>query len=55
IDNMPYTNAIHEIQRIGNIVPLNLVRSTVKETQIGKYFIPKVGLELLSLDAYPAF
>ncbi len=42
-DNMPYTNAvIHEIQRIGNIVPLNLPRATVEDTQIGEYSIPKV-------------
>uniref|UniRef100_A0A8C1LQY2 Cytochrome P450, family 2, subfamily P, polypeptide 6 n=1 Tax=Cyprinus carpio TaxID=7962 RepID=A0A8C1LQY2_CYPCA len=41
-DNMPYTNAvIHEIQRIGNIAPLNLPRATVEDTQIGKYSIPK--------------
>ncbi|XP_048062346.1 cytochrome P450 2J4-like isoform X1 [Megalobrama amblycephala] len=41
-DNMPFTNAvIHEIQRIGNIVPLNVVRITVEDTQIGKYSIPK--------------
>ncbi|XP_051510950.1 cytochrome P450 2J3-like isoform X1 [Myxocyprinus asiaticus] len=41
-DSMPYTNAvIHEIQRIGNIVPLNVVRVAVESTQIGKYSIPK--------------
>ncbi|XP_048062341.1 cytochrome P450 2J2-like isoform X1 [Megalobrama amblycephala] len=41
-DNMPFTNAvIHEIQRIGNIAPLNLPRATVEDTQIGKYFLPK--------------
>ncbi|XP_051731727.1 cytochrome P450 2J4-like isoform X21 [Ctenopharyngodon idella] len=41
-DNMPFTNAvIHEIQRIGNIVPLNVLRITVEDTQIGKYSIPK--------------
>ncbi|XP_052391940.1 cytochrome P450 2J4-like isoform X1 [Carassius gibelio] len=41
-DNMPYTNAvIHEIQRIGNIVPINVVRATVEDTQIGQYSIPK--------------
>ncbi len=44
-DNMPYTNAvIHEIQRIGNIIPINVVRATVEDTQIGTYSIPKVGL-----------
>ncbi|RXN24294.1 cytochrome P450 2J2-like isoform X2 [Labeo rohita] len=51
-DNMPYTNAvIHEIQRIGNTVPLNLVRATVKETQIGKYFIPKGTVVIGSLTS----
>ncbi|XP_051731740.1 cytochrome P450 2J3-like [Ctenopharyngodon idella] len=51
-DNMPFTNAvIHEIQRIGNIVPLNLVRATVKDTQIGKYFIPKDTVVIGSLTS----
>uniref|UniRef100_A0A673GAJ3 Cytochrome P450, family 2, subfamily P, polypeptide 6 n=1 Tax=Sinocyclocheilus rhinocerous TaxID=307959 RepID=A0A673GAJ3_9TELE len=50
-DNMPYTNAIHEIQRIGNIVSLNLIRSTVKETPIGKYFIPKGTVVIGSLTS----
>ncbi|XP_073709127.1 cytochrome P450 2J4-like [Garra rufa] len=41
-DNMPYTNAvIHEMQRIGNVVPMNVARATVEDTQIGKYSIPK--------------
>ncbi|RXN38835.1 cytochrome P450 2J2-like protein [Labeo rohita] len=41
-DNMPYTNAvIHEIQRIGNIFPINVVRATVEDTQIGEYSIPQ--------------
>ena len=42
--NMPYTDAvIHEIQRIGNVVPLNLPHVTNRDIQIGGYTIPKVS------------
>ncbi|XP_037554139.1 cytochrome P450 2J2 [Nematolebias whitei] len=41
-ENMPYTNAvIHEIQRMGNIVPLNLPRQANKDTSLNNYTIPK--------------
>ncbi|KAG7521499.1 cytochrome P450 2J6-like [Solea senegalensis] len=40
--NLPYTDAvIHEIQRMGNIVPQNGLRMAAKDTTLGGYFIPK--------------
>ncbi|XP_041862607.1 cytochrome P450 2J4-like [Melanotaenia boesemani] len=40
--NMPYTDAvIHEVQRMGNIVPLNGPRMAANDTTLGGYFIPK--------------
>ncbi|XP_029905556.1 cytochrome P450 2J2-like [Myripristis murdjan] len=40
--NLPYTDAvIHEIQRMGNIVPLSLHHSTNRDIQLGDYTIPK--------------
>ncbi|XP_034002506.1 cytochrome P450 2J6-like [Trematomus bernacchii] len=40
--NLPYTEAvIHEIMRMGNIVPLNGLRMAAKDTTLANYFIPK--------------
>ncbi|XP_034036270.1 cytochrome P450 2J2-like [Thalassophryne amazonica] len=40
--SLPYTNAvIHEIQRMGNVVPLNGLRVATKDTTLGKCIIPK--------------
>ncbi|XP_062411727.1 cytochrome P450 2J2-like [Sardina pilchardus] len=51
-DNMPYTNAvIHETQRCGNILPLNVARQTTKETQVDDFIIPKGTMVLGSLHS----
>ncbi|XP_005795628.2 cytochrome P450 2J2-like [Xiphophorus maculatus] len=51
-DNLPYTNAvIHEIQRMGNIVPLNVPRIASKDTTLDKYSIPKGTLILAPLHS----
>ncbi|KAM6938879.1 cytochrome P450 2J4-like [Lycodopsis pacificus] len=40
--NLPYTDAvIHEVQRMGNIVPLSLPHITNRDVQLGGYTIPK--------------
>ncbi|XP_023262290.1 cytochrome P450 2J2-like, partial [Seriola lalandi dorsalis] len=40
--NLPYTEAvIHEVQRMGNIVPLGFPKMASKDATLGGYFIPK--------------
>lgn len=42
-ESMPYTNAfIHEVQRMGNIVPLNVPREVTGDTTLAGYYLPKV-------------
>ncbi|KAG9281899.1 cytochrome P450 2J1-like [Astyanax mexicanus] len=40
--SMPYTEAVlHEIQRVGNILPLGIPHSAGRDTTVCNYFIPK--------------
>lgn len=51
-ENMPYTDAvIHEIQRMGNIIPLNVVHMANKDTMLDKYTIPKGTAILPTLNS----
>uniref|UniRef100_G3PNK4 Cytochrome P450, family 2, subfamily N, polypeptide 13 n=1 Tax=Gasterosteus aculeatus aculeatus TaxID=481459 RepID=G3PNK4_GASAC len=50
--NLPYTEAVlHEIQRMGNIVPLNGARMATKHTTLGGYLIPKGTTVMPSLTS----
>ncbi|NXN94172.1 CP2J2 protein, partial [Rhinopomastus cyanomelas] len=47
-----YTNAvIHEVQRIGNIIPFNVPRMAVKDTTVDGFFIPKGTIMLANLSS----
>ena len=55
-ESMPYTNAvIHEVQRIGNIIPMNVPREVTVDTTLNGYHLVKVirgSLTALDLQAY---
>ncbi|XP_019134716.2 cytochrome P450 2J6 [Larimichthys crocea] len=51
-ENMPYTDAvIHEIQRMANIIPLNVVHMASKDTKLNEYTIPKGTIIMATLDS----
>ncbi|XP_058513237.1 cytochrome P450 2J1-like isoform X1 [Ochotona princeps] len=51
-ESLPYTNAvIHEIQRMGNVVPLNVPREVTVDTNLAGYHLPKGTLVMTNLTA----
>ncbi|XP_008586307.1 PREDICTED: cytochrome P450 2J2 [Galeopterus variegatus] len=51
-ESMPYTNAvIHEVQRMGNIIPLNVPREATADTTLAGYHLPKGTTILTNLTA----
>ncbi|XP_036206854.1 cytochrome P450 2J2 isoform X2 [Myotis myotis] len=49
---MPYTNAvIHEVQRMGNIIPLNVPREVNNATTLAGYHLPKGTMVITNLTA----
>ncbi|CAJ1060177.1 cytochrome P450 2J6-like [Xyrichtys novacula] len=51
-ENMPYTNAvIHEIQRMADILPLNVTRMASRDTTLDKYTIPKGTMIMATLTS----
>ncbi|XP_060890908.1 cytochrome P450 2J4-like [Labrus mixtus] len=51
-EDMPYTNAVvHEIQRMANIIPLNVARMATKDTTLDKYTIPKGTIIMPTLNS----
>ncbi|KFO34693.1 Cytochrome P450 2J2 [Fukomys damarensis] len=51
-ESMPYTNAVvHEVLRMGNIVPLNVPREVSVDTALGGYHLPKGTMVMTNLTA----
>uniref|UniRef100_A0A8D1B2Z4 Cytochrome P450 family 2 subfamily J member 34 n=1 Tax=Sus scrofa TaxID=9823 RepID=A0A8D1B2Z4_PIG len=51
-ESMPYTNAvIHEVQRMGNIIPLNVPREVAEDTTLAGYHLPKGTMIMTNLTA----
>ncbi|XP_044532863.1 cytochrome P450 2J2-like isoform X1 [Gracilinanus agilis] len=51
-ENMPYTNAaVHEVQRMGNIIPMNVPRVATVDTTVAGYHVPKGALLMTNLSA----
>ncbi|XP_036409838.1 cytochrome P450 2J2-like [Megalops cyprinoides] len=50
--SMPYTDAVvHEVQRMGDILPLNVPRVAKKDTPLGQYVIPTGTMVITNLSS----
>uniref|UniRef100_A0A8D1KLG9 Cytochrome P450 family 2 subfamily J member 2 n=1 Tax=Sus scrofa TaxID=9823 RepID=A0A8D1KLG9_PIG len=51
-ESTPYTNAvIHEVQRMGNIIPMNAPRQVAADTTLAGYHLPKGTMVITNLTA----
>ncbi|XP_004484591.1 cytochrome P450 2J2-like [Dasypus novemcinctus] len=51
-ERLPYTNAvIHEVQRMANIIPLNVPREVSADTTVAGYYLPKGTIIMTNLTA----
>ncbi|XP_074120711.1 cytochrome P450 2J2-like [Sminthopsis crassicaudata] len=51
-ENLPYTNAaVHEVQRMGDIIPFNAPRMAVVDTTVAGYHVPKGAMMMTNLTA----
>nr|XP_048309076.1 cytochrome P450 2J3-like [Myodes glareolus] len=51
-DSMPYTNAVvHEVQRMANIIPLNVPRKVTADTMLAGFHLPKGSILQTNLTA----
>uniref|UniRef100_G3WH64 Cytochrome P450 family 2 subfamily J member 2 n=1 Tax=Sarcophilus harrisii TaxID=9305 RepID=G3WH64_SARHA len=51
-ENLPYTNAaVHEVQRMGDIIPFNAPRMSVVDTTVAGYHVPKGAMMMTNLTA----
>ena len=51
-DSMPYTNAVvHEVQRMANIIPLNVAREVTVDTKLAGFHLPKGSILHTNLTA----
>ncbi|GAB1288645.1 Cytochrome P450, family 2, subfamily j, polypeptide 13 [Apodemus speciosus] len=49
-ESMPYTNAVvHEVQRMGNIIPMNVPREVTVDTTLAGFHLPKGSVVMTNL------